>query len=130
MYNVACAGPVICATIVGVSARDDNWGMENLYSNIPPPSVEEFFETLAASGRTCIERIVSHGHASAEDSWYDQEENEFVLLLKGAARLEYDDGAVQTLEPGDWLVIPPHRRHRVDWTLENTETVWLAVHYK
>lgn len=104
--------------------------MENLFRNIPSPSAEEFFETLAASDQTRIERIVSCGHVSAEDDWYDQADSEFVLLLKGAARLAYDDGTVQSLEPGDWLVIPPHRKHRVDWTPQNTETVWLAVHYR
>ena len=103
--------------------------MENLYKDIKPPIAEESLETLASSAGVRIERIVSRGHASPDDGWYDQEESEFVVLLKGAARLEYDDGGVQNLEPGDWLVIPPHRRHRVDWTLENTETVWLAVHY-
>ena len=110
-------------------AGSDNRGIDNLFRKIPAPGAEEFFETLADSGTTRIERIVSHGHATPGEGWYDQEQSEFVLLLKGAARLEYDDGSVANLEPGCWLVIPPRRRHRVGWTAEGTETVWLAVHY-
>lgn len=103
--------------------------MNNLLSDNPNTRAEEFIEVLAEKSTVRIERIVSRGHATPDGEWFDQESSEFVVLLKGAARLEYDDGGVQNLEPGDWLVIPPHRRHRVDWTLENTETVWLAVHY-
>ncbi len=76
-----------------------------------------------------IERIVSRGHTSPEKGWYDQQRNEFVLVLKGAARLEFEDGRVENMEPGDWLDIPAHAKHRVAWTDESQETVWLAVHY-
>ena len=108
---------------------NNNWGMSNLFANIPETLGDEFFETLASSGDTRIERIVSRGHASPESGWYDQSENEFVVLLKGAARLEFDDGTAKDLSPGDWLDIPARCRHRVAWTDPNEETVWLAVHY-
>ena len=78
-----------------------------------------------------IERIVSRGHASPPDFWYDQDWHEFVLLMSGRARLELADGApVVELEPGDWLDIKAHVRHRVDWTDPEQDTVWLAVHYR
>ena len=103
--------------------------MNNLFSDIPGRLEEELFETLASSENVLIERIVSKGHSSPEDGWYDQDRNEFVVLLEGAARLEFDDGRVEELAPGDWLDIPAHRRHRVAWTPAGAETVWLAVHY-
>jgi cupin 2 domain-containing protein len=91
------------------------------------PSREEQVETLAQSSSARVERIVSRGHCSAPDFWYDQAEDEFVLLVSGAARLQFADGTVRELRPGDWLNIPAHVRHRVDWTDETTFSVWLAV---
>lgn len=103
--------------------------MKNLFRNIPTNIDEEIFELLASSANVKVERIVSKGHGSPADGWYDQESNEFVVLLAGAARLEFDDGRVEQMAPGDWLDIAAHCRHRVAWTKENSETVWLAVHY-
>ena len=86
--------------------------------------------TLLEGPSLCIERIVSHGHASAEGFWYDQEQPEWVLVLTGAARLrlEDEDQPVE-MRPGDWLNIPAHKKHRVEWTTPDEPTVWLAVHY-
>ena len=103
--------------------------MNNLFRDIPQPLAEEFFETLVSSDDVQVERIVSHGHASPAAGWYDQDRNEFVAVLSGAARIEFDDGTAADLAPGDWLDIPAHRRHRVAWTDEHHDTVWLAVHY-
>jgi cupin 2 domain-containing protein len=91
------------------------------------PNAEEQFETLTHSGSVRVERIVSRGHCSAPDFWYDQAEDEFVLLVSGAARLQFADGTLLELRPGDWVNIPARVRHRVDWTDETTFTVWLAV---
>lgn len=87
-------------------------------------------ETLADSKTVRIERILSRGHRSPEGFWYNQEQNEWVLLLKGRAGLSFEgqSGAVE-LAPGDYLNIPAHVRHRVAWTAEDEETIWLAVHY-
>ena len=90
-------------------------------------SSEEQFETLARSGDVRIERIVSRGQRSKPDFWYDQTEDEFVLLVSGAARLMFGDGTVCELRAGDWVNIPAHVRHRVDFTDETACTVWLAV---
>lgn len=100
--------------------------MQNLFQDIPGTLPEEFFETLAQGAHTQIRRIVSKGHST---TWYDQDQNEFVLVLQGAARLEFEKGRVVEMSRGDWLHIPAHVKHRVAWTLENTETVWLAVYY-
>lgn len=102
----------------------------NLFSGIPADLPEELMEILAASENVRIERIVSRGHASPEDFWYDQDKDEFVLLVRGRAELAFAGKPdVLRLEPGDYLVIPAHTRHRVVWTEPATDTLWLAVHF-
>ncbi|HTQ33311.1 MAG TPA: cupin domain-containing protein, partial [Stellaceae bacterium] len=86
-------------------------------------------ERLAGGNAVRIERIVSHGQASPKGFWYDQDEAECVLVLAGAARLEFADGETAALGPGDWIDIAAHRRHRVAWTAPGTPTVWLVVFY-
>lgn len=76
-----------------------------------------------------IERIVSEGHSSPEGFWYDQETHEWVLLLSGAAKLQFEGEEPIGLKPGSYLHIPAHRRHRVEWTDPTQPTVWLAIHY-
>ena len=101
----------------------------DLLRDLPANLPEELTETLAENGAVRIERIVSTGHASPEGFWYDQPASEFVLVVQGRARLEFDDGEVLDLAPGGWADIPPHRRHRVAWTDPEGPTVWLAIHW-
>ena len=103
----------------------------NLFDDIPAQLPEELIEELARSDDVRIERIVSRGHASPEGFWYDQPLNELVVLLSGSARLALQDepGEIE-LAPGDYLLIPAHRRHRVVSTAPDGETIWLAVHYR
>jgi cupin 2 domain-containing protein len=103
---------------------------DNLFQPAPAAGGEEFFQTLTARDGVRIERIVSRGHCSPPGFWYDQEENEWVALLKGEAllRFEKEQRAVH-LRAGDYLEIAAHERHRVDWTAPDGETVWLAVFY-
>ncbi|MFZ2448397.1 MAG: cupin domain-containing protein [Syntrophobacteraceae bacterium] len=103
----------------------------NIFSRIADHLPDEQFETLAgASGKARIERIVSDGHASPQDFWYDQEEDEWVILLKGGAGLRFEgQEAVLVLKPGDWIEIPAHSKHRVEWTDPDEKTVWLGVFY-
>ena len=76
-----------------------------------------------------IERIVSTGQASPPGFWYDQPDDEFVVLLTGAASLCFEEGGVTLdMKPGDWVEIPAHVRHRVESTQADPPTVWLAVH--
>lgn len=100
----------------------------NLFANIPVNLPDELTETLAESPAVRIERIVSHGHASPAGFWYDQEENEWVVVLKGKAKLlfEGDDKPLE-LGPGDFVNIPAHKRHRVDWTTPDEPTIWLCI---
>ena len=97
--------------------------------NLPTALPEELFETILSAAHVRIERIISHGHASSEGFWYDQPQHEFVVLLRGAARLRFEDGEVE-MTPGSFLNIPAYRRHRVEWTDPTQPTVWLAVHYE
>jgi cupin 2 domain-containing protein len=103
----------------------------NLFGSLPVASAAECVDALLTRPGLRIERIVSYGHASPPDFWYDQAEGEWVLLLAGAARLRFaDESAARPLSPGDWLDIAPHRRHRVDWTDPMIPTVWLAIFYR
>lgn len=90
----------------------------------------ELFDEILAKPGLRIERIVSAGQASPPGFWYDQPEGEWVMLVSGEARLSIEDEEEErTLKPGDWVHLPPHRRHRVEWTPSDRQTVWLAVHY-
>lgn len=80
--------------------------------------------------RSGVERIVSQGHASPGGFWYDQEQHEWVIVLKGKATLRFEaDDKLLEMGPGDYLNIPAHKRHRVEWTTPEEPTIWLAVHY-
>lgn len=104
--------------------------MTNLFSEFPAHIDAELSTILLDASHIRIERIVSHGHASSPDYWYDQEEAEWVIVLKGAARLRFDsDPQPVEMMPGDFVNIPAHRRHRVEWTTPDEPTIWLAVYY-
>lgn len=105
--------------------------VKNLLGNFPDASQQECIEDLVKDKAIHIERIVSKGQASPLDFWYDQEEEEWVLLLTGSAGLRFESSSeIIKMTPGDSLHIPPHTKHRVEWTEENTETVWVAVSWK
>lgn len=103
--------------------------MPNLLHPLPASIPAELTETLVAASSVRVERIVSHGHTSPDDFWYDQPEHEWVAVLQGAARLRFDDEVLE-LGPGDFVNIPAHRRHRVEWTTPDEPTIWLAVFYR
>ena len=103
--------------------------VQNLFADIPPEMPEEVFQEILRTKTFRIERIVSRGQASPPGFWYDQETEEWVLLVSGSATLCFDDGRKIDLKPGDHLLLPRHVRHRVERTDPGKETVWLAVHY-
>ena len=104
--------------------------IQNLFHNIPPDLPEELFEVICRAPGLRVERILSRGHASPPDFWYDQEENELVFLLQGQTVLQVEgEASPRTLRPGDYLNLPAHCKHRVNWTDPHTTTVWLAVFY-
>ena len=103
----------------------------HLFGQIPTQLPEELFHVLAAGEGMRIERIVSKGHASPRGYWYDQPECEWVMVVKGEAKLRFEaDDRIVHLAAGDYINIEAHERHRVEWTREDTETLWLAVFYQ
>lgn len=104
---------------------------KNIFGDIPTQLQDELLEEILTGNSFRAERIVSRGHSSPEGFWYDQDENEWVILLQGSAGLRLDGKEEPVvLRPGDYVRIPQHLRHRVEWTDPGKETVWLAVYYK
>ena len=106
--------------------------MENIFKDIPSELPDEFIEKIAGDEKTgiSIERIISHGHASPPGFWYDQDKNEFVILLKGKAALLFKESdKLIEMSQGDYIDIPAHTLHRVEWTSKDEDTLWLTVHY-
>jgi cupin 2 domain-containing protein len=103
----------------------------NLFANVPPRLADEQVQELLAAANVTIERIVSIGHSTAANQWYEQERDEWVLLLAGSGGLLFEgESEPVRLEPGSYVHIPAHRRHRVEWTDSAVPTVWLAVHFR
>lgn len=102
--------------------------LTNLLADLPASLPRELVQTLIRAGDVRIERILSHGQASPPDFWYDQPHHEWVVVLQGAARLQFADRMLD-LRPGDCINIPAFCRHRVDWTTPDEPTVWLGVRY-
>ena len=100
----------------------------NLFDDLPRDIPSELVQTLIQTAEVRIERIISHGQASPEGFWYDQAEHEWVIVLNGAARLQFEDNVI-SLNPGDYVNIPAGKKHRVEWTTPDEQTVWLAVFY-
>ena len=103
--------------------------VNNLFADIPREIPDELVGEILRTNAFRIERIVSRGHASPPGFWYDQETDEWVLLVKGSASLSFADGSEIALAPGDHLLIPRHVRHRVERTDPDRDTIWLAVHF-
>ena len=96
--------------------------------NIPQYSEKEIFDVLFHGKNVKVERIVSTGQITPEGQWYDQELDEWVVLLQGEATIKFDEDEDVILKKGDYLLIPAHKRHRVTYTSANPFCVWLAIH--
>jgi cupin 2 domain-containing protein len=103
----------------------------NLLAAEPGARGQEQHQVLRTGAHARIERIVSPpGYADAPDRWYDQDWDEWVLVVSGSAGLRLaHETAVRVLEPGDYISIAAHIRHRVEWTDPEQPTIWLAVHH-
>jgi len=105
--------------------------MGNLFCHIPAQLSEEFVEILVKTTYFHLERIISQGQATPAGQWYDQETHEWVALLSGGAGLWLEgDPEPVVMRPGDYLLIPARRRHRVEWTDSRQPTVWLVLHFQ
>ncbi|MDD1621339.1 MAG: cupin domain-containing protein [Methylococcaceae bacterium] len=105
-----------------------NINSSSIFADIPKQLPLELCQTLLTKPNVRIERIISKGHSSADGFWYDQTQDEWVILLQGRARLSFRDTPSIELNAGDYLLIPAHYQHRVDWTAPDVETIWLAIH--
>jgi cupin 2 domain-containing protein len=101
----------------------------NLLMGLPDWLPEERIENLVVSKNIRIERIISTGHASSPDFWYDQAQAEWITILQGDAVLEFETDILQQLSLGDSLLIPPHCKHRIISTSSTKPTVWLTVFF-
>ena len=114
-----------------MNTNEGNLTVGNLFAELPGILSEEQFDILANAPGLRIERIVSKGQATPEGEWYDQDTDEWVVLLRGSATLKFkSEPARHDLAPGDWILIPAHARHRVEATAPDQPTVWLAVHFR
>lgn len=103
--------------------------MNNIFKNIPTSLPDELFEEIVVARGMKIERIISRGHTTPKNEWYDQSSDEWVMVLKGEAILSFFEGDDVKMRAGDYITIPAHQKHRVSWTKPDEETIWLAVHY-
>ncbi len=103
--------------------------INNIFSRLPKTIPDELFQTLYSKGPIKIERIISQGHCSCVDQWYDQIQDEWIMLLEGQAKLQFKNELTTIiLNPGDYLFIPAHAKHHVHWTDPEIKTIWLAIH--
>ncbi|CAG22961.1 cupin domain-containing protein [Photobacterium profundum] len=104
--------------------------MGSLLTDIPSTLPSEIFQDLVKTDNVRIERIISKGHSTSDSDWYDQTEHEWVLVVKGQAKILFEDGMKELhLKEGDYVNISARQRHKVSWTHPTEETIWLAVFY-
>lgn len=102
----------------------------NLLSDLPSPLTKEFMQDIVCGKQFRFERIITPPHSQISESWYDQLQHEVVVLFSGSATLEFADGELLQLMPGDYVTIPAHTKHRVVKTDSQQNTVWLAIYYE
>lgn len=102
----------------------------NIFKNIPDQLPEELFECIFKQDNVRIERIISKGQVTPTGQWYDQDWDEWVMLLQGEATVLYENNQVFHLVAGDYLLIPARTKHRVEWTPPELTTLWLAIHLR
>ena len=103
---------------------------QNLLDDLPASLPQELVQNLLSTRDIRIERIVSHGHCSAEGFWYEQSTAEWVLVVAGRARVRFESGQLIEMTTGSFINIAAHQKHRVEWTDPHEHTVWLALHYQ
>ena len=100
----------------------------SIFDDVPTKLDAELVTDIVREGSVCIKRIVSTGHTT---DWINPDDEEWVIVLKGAAILRFEDGDRElAMRPGDWCYIPTGCRHRVEKTSSIEPTVWMAVHFK
>lgn len=103
--------------------------VSNIFQKIPETLEQELFETILSNNNLKIKRIVSQGHTSPESGWYNQQQDEWVIVLQGGATLRFENKEDVQLTVGDHINIPALTKHQVSWTDPNIKTIWIAVFY-
>lgn len=104
--------------------------LHNIFKDIPEFLKDENFENILINEKFKLERIVSKGHRTPIGDWYDQDQNEWVMIIQGSADLRIEGKAdLISLGKGDYILLPAHLKHRVERTDEQEETIWLALHF-
>jgi len=101
----------------------------NIFEHIPKDLQEEIFEDIVKTDKLQIQRIISKGDSTLDSKWYNQTDNEWVIILQGEAILSFKESKDIKLKTGDYINIQAHIVHKVLWTTPDTETIWLAIHY-
>jgi cupin 2 domain-containing protein len=103
---------------------------DNIYADIAAVAGNETFLNLLQTSALRIERIISTGQATPSGEWLDQDRAEWVMVLRGSAALRFEgEDAPCVMQPGNFVSIPAHTKHRVEWTAKDEPTIWLAIHY-
>lgn len=97
-----------------------------LPDKLPP---KELFETLLDNDRVVIEKVVSTGQVTPPGEWYDQDRDEWLIVLQGEGELSYEDSSCIKLTTGDYLLIPAHYKHRVEYTSVEPPCIWLTIFF-
>lgn len=96
----------------------------NLLNKLPDAKAAEVANDIMSARGIQLERIVSHGQTSPPDFCYDQDKAEWVMVLRGSARLAIEgETEERALGEGDAVFLPAHCRHRVAWTDPDRPTV-------
>ena len=90
---------------------------------------EELFEALLEHEKILIEKVVSSGQVTPPGDWYDQEQDEWLIVLQGEGELSYEDGSRIKLNKGDYQFIPAHQKHRVEYTSTEPPCIWLTFFF-
>lgn len=104
--------------------------MDNIFNIETLPNESELFDIIFQDRSIKIERILSKGHITKGEEWYNQDTDEWVILIQGEAEIEFENKKIKKLIAGDYLFIPAHQKHKVIYTSTNPMCIWIAVHIK
>ncbi|MBN2724100.1 MAG: cupin domain-containing protein [Deltaproteobacteria bacterium] len=101
--------------------------MKNIFE-YPSSGKSELIEKLVSSDNVTVEKIVSYSNITPEDFWYDDSRDEWVIVLRGKGKLEFEDGKKLEMNEGDFYLIKSHEKHRVIET--DNPTLWLCIYFQ
>jgi len=101
----------------------------NIFANIASSVNGEVFEDIISKENIQIQRIISSPNSGDTSKWYDQDTDEWVIVLQGSAIITFENKDKTHLNAGDYLNIPAHTKHQVSWTTPDEKTIWIAIHY-